>query len=162
MVANGDHVYWDLLSPNARRGQGSSPQGIRLAGEFSRSALVFGTSNETVLRRAVDPQIVPVYGTDFRSTPVFFLQDDHDHFENDDATDDIVTFPPTAFMLRLARATQQLYYPEFLPDATRPGGLPWAGSGDRDTGLSESPRSRSPEPAHGRPAGRVASGRNSG
>ena len=70
--------------------------------------------------------------------PVFFLQDDHDHFENDDATDEIVTFPPTAFMLRLARATQQLYYPEFLPDAARPGGLPWAGSGDRDRGLSES------------------------
>ena len=137
-VANGDHVYWDLLSPNASRGQGSSPQGIRIAGEFSRSALVFGTNNETVLRRAADPQIVSVYGTDFRSTPVFFLQDDHDYFENDDATDDIVTFPPSAFMLRLARATQQLFYPEFLPDATRPTGLPWASSGDRDAGLSES------------------------
>ena len=27
-------------------------------------------------------------------------------------------------MLELARATQQLYYPEFLPDAGRPPGSP--------------------------------------
>ncbi|HUR36122.1 MAG TPA: hypothetical protein VM032_20105 [Vicinamibacterales bacterium] len=138
VVANGDHVYWDLLSPNASLRQGSSPAAVKLAGTFTRSAVVFGHTNETVLKRAVGPQIVPVYGTDFRSTPVFFLQDDHDHFENDDADDTIVTFPPTAFMLRLARATQLLYYPEFLPDATRPPGLPWASSGDRDPGLAES------------------------
>lgn len=41
-------------------------------------------------------------------------------------------------LLNLARATQRLYYPEFLPDATRPSGLPWSSSGDRETGLSES------------------------
>jgi hypothetical protein len=138
VVANGDHVYWDLLSPQGGRRLGSSPEAKRIAGTFSRSAVVFGTSNETVLKLAAGPQIVPVYGTDFRSTPVFFLQDDHDHFENDEATDEMVTFPPSAFMLRLARATQQLYYPEFLPDAARPAGLPWSSSGDRDSGLSES------------------------
>ena len=131
-------MYWDLLSPLGSRTLGASAEAKRLAGEFSRSALVFGTNNETVLRLAAGPQIVPIYGTDFRSTPVFFLQDDHDYFENDEATDEIVTFPPSAFMLQLARATQRLYYPEFLPDATRPIGLPWASSGDRDAGLSES------------------------
>jgi hypothetical protein len=99
---------------------------------------VFGSSNETVLKLAAGPQIVPTYGTDFRSTPVFFLQDDHDHFENDEATDEMVTFPPAPFTLQLARATQRLYYPEFLPDATRPLGLPWSSSGDRDAGLAES------------------------
>jgi len=138
VVANGDHVYWDLTATGGSRGLGASDEAKRLAGTFSRSALVFGSSNETVLKLAAGPQIVPVYGTAFRSTPVFFLQDDHDYFENDEATDEMVTFPPSAFMLQLARATQRLYYPEFLPDATRPQGLPWSSFGDRDAGLSES------------------------
>jgi hypothetical protein len=137
-VANGDHVYWDLLAPRASPGLGASKDAERLAGTFTRSALVFGDKNETVLKLAAGPQIVPVYGTDFRSTPVFFLQDDHDYFDNDEATDDIVTFPPSWFMLQLARATQRLYYPEFLPDATRPASLPWSSAGDRVAGLSES------------------------
>jgi hypothetical protein len=66
------------------------------------------------------------------------MQDDHDYFDNDEATDDIVTFPPSFFMLQLARATQGMYYPEFLPDAARPLGLPWSSSGDRVWGASES------------------------
>ncbi len=37
----------------------------------------------------------------------------------------------------LARATQQLYYPEFLPDGRRPAGLPWSAAGNRGV-LSES------------------------
>jgi hypothetical protein len=70
---------------------------------------VLGGDNETVLKRAVDPQIAPIYGADFRSTPVFFIQDDHDYFDNDEATDDIIAFPPSHFMLQLARATRQMY-----------------------------------------------------
>ena len=129
VVANGDHVYWDLLAPRASPNLGASPEAERLAGKFDRSALVFGHTNETVLKLAAGPQIAPVYGTDFRSTPVFFLQDDHDYFDNDEATDEIVAFPPSGFMLRLARTTQSLYYPEFLPDRTRPAGLPWSRGG---------------------------------
>jgi hypothetical protein len=68
---------------------------------------------------------------------MFFIQDDHDYFDNDEATDDIITFPPTHFMLQLARATQQMYYPEFLPDVARPRGLAWSSSPDRVEGLSE-------------------------
>jgi hypothetical protein len=41
-------------------------------------------------------------------------------------------------MLQLARATQHLYYPEFLPDASRPAGLPWSSFADRSAGVSES------------------------
>jgi hypothetical protein len=67
---------------------------------------------------------------------VFFLQDDHDYFDNDEATDEAVTFPPSYFMLALARATQSIYYPEFLPDPHRPLGLPWSSADDR--GVSES------------------------
>jgi hypothetical protein len=74
----------------------------------------------------VDSQIIPTYGTDFRSTPVFFLQDDHDHFDNDEGRDTNVSFPISWFQLQLARATQDLYYPQFLPDPYRPAGLPWS------------------------------------
>jgi len=135
MVAIGDQVYWDLRS---RRKIGTSPAGERIAGAFDRSALVLGSDNETVLKRAAGPQILPVYGTDFRSIPVFFMQDDHDYFDNDEATDEIVTFPPPYFSLQLARATQSLFYPEFLPDVARPLGLPWSSVGDRTGGVSES------------------------
>jgi hypothetical protein len=136
-VANGDHVYWDQLAPVGRPNY-TSPAAEKLSGKFDRSAVVLGSDNETVLKRIGNAQIAPVYQTDFRSTPVFFLQDDHDHFDNDEATDEIITFPPPAFSLALARATQYLYYPEFLPDAARPLGLPWSSMGDRVGGVSES------------------------
>jgi hypothetical protein len=132
-VANGDHVYWDLHAPRS----GAAGLMTERLKEFNRSAPVFATTNEAVLKRIAAPQIVPVYGTDFRSTPVFFLQDDHDYFDNDEGTDLIVTFPPPWFQLQLARATQQLYYPEFLPDQARPRNLPWSSSRDRGE-LSES------------------------
>ena len=138
MIANGDHVYWDLLAPVGSRLLGAAPEAVKAAGTFDRSAIVLGSDNETVLKRAAGPQIVPVYGTDFRSTPVFFLQDDHDYFDNDEATDEVVTFPPSYFMLQLARATQGIYYPEFLPDSARPLGLPWSSGRDRAWGVSES------------------------
>jgi hypothetical protein len=138
VVANGDQVYWDLLAPVGAPMLGMHPDAVKLAGTFDRSATVLGSDNEAVLKRAAGPQIAPVYGTDFRSTPVFFLQDDHDYFDNDEATDDVVTFPPSYFMLQLARATQGMYYPEFLPDAARPLGLPWSSAGDRVWGVSES------------------------
>ena len=134
-VANGDHMYWDL-----HQWQGANPGALTenaRRSDFDFSASVFGTSNEGALKAAAGPQIVPVYGTDFRSTPVFFLQDDHDHWENDAASDEIVNFPVPWFQLQLARATQQLYYPEFLPDRYRAPGLPWSGASDRGD-LSES------------------------
>ncbi len=134
-VANGDHIYWDL-----HVWQGDGAGGLSAAGRrsnFDFSASVFAAGNEAALKAAAGPQIVPVYGTDFRSTPVFFLQDDHDHWENDAVTDAIANFPIPWFQLQLARATQQLYYPEFLPDARRPAGLPWSAAGDRGD-LSES------------------------
>jgi hypothetical protein len=136
-VANGDHVYWDQLAPVGHRAY-TSPEAEKLSGKFDRSATVLGSDNETVLKRIGNAQIAPIYQADFRSTPVFFLQDDHDHFDNDEATDEIITFPPTFFMVQLARATQNLYYPEFLPDVARPLGLPWSSMGDRVGGVSES------------------------
>ncbi len=134
IVANGDHIYWDLHAPRL------GPDRMLTARyrEFDHAAPVFGTRNEDVLKRVAAPQILPVYSTDFRSTPVFFLQDDHDHFDNDEAWDFIITFPPPWFQIQLARATQQMYYPEFLPDAARPANLPWSSSSRERGELSES------------------------
>ena len=130
-VANGDHIYWDL---HRWSGQLTGELSARAqSSNFDFSGAVWGTSNESALMLAAGPQIVPVYGTDFRSTPVFFLQDDHDNWENDAAG----AFPVAWFQLQLARATQRLYYPEFLPEANRPMGLPWSSSSDRGD-LSES------------------------
>ena len=134
-VANGDHMYWDLHTWLGDNVGELSPSGRESNFDFSASP--FGGSNEAALKAAAGPQIVPVYGVDFRSTPVFFLQDDHDHWENDAASDELVNFPIPWFQLQLARATQQLYYPEFLPDVRRPAGLPWSGAGNRGD-LSES------------------------
>jgi hypothetical protein len=139
-IVNGDHVYWDLLSPSTSKVRygGNTERAIKIAGKFDRAGIVLGGDNETVLKKAVGPQIANIYGADFRSTPVFFLQDDHDYFDNDDAFDEIITFPPSYFMLQLARTTQSMYYPEFLFEASRPKGLPYSYSADRPQGISES------------------------
>ena len=137
VVANGDHIYWDLRSERADL-LGNSPAARAYAGVFDRSQPVLGTPNEQVLEKAVGPQIADLYGTTMRSTPVFFLQDDHDYFETDEAGDAYVTLPPDPFMLNLARASQLLYYPEFLPDAHRGPGLPSGSAADRPAGVSES------------------------
>ena len=138
VIAIGDHVYWDLRAPVGSVMLGNAPEARKLVGEFMRSAPILGTDNERKLKLVVSPQICDLYGTDFRSTPMFFVQDDHDYFENDEATDQMVTFPPDDFMLRLARASQRLYYPEFLPDSNRPAGLPSSGAADGPPGASES------------------------
>jgi hypothetical protein len=137
LIANGDQIYWDLRAPQASKGSGASAKGIAFAGTFDRAQPVFGTANEVAFLRATGPQIVPQYGALCRSTPVFFMQDDHDYFDNDEATDDVITFPPDQFMLNLARATRQLYYPEYLPDRERPLGLPGASAADRPPGVGE-------------------------
>jgi len=141
LIANGDHVYWDLLAPRASPRLGASKAALAYA-RFDRDAPLLGGANETALLRAAGEQITPLYGTLCRSTPVFFLQDDHDHFDNDEATDEAVTFPPDNFMLQAARATQRLWYPEFLPDPNRSPGIPGSDYPDqpmsRPSGLSES------------------------
>lgn len=130
-VANGDHIYWDLHTWQGEQAGELSPAGQQ--SDFDFAARVMGGSNEEAMKLAAGPQIVPLYGTAFRSTPVYFLQDDHDHWENDSP----LTYPVPWFQLQLARTTQQLYYPEFLPDVTRSLGLPYSTSSARGE-LSES------------------------
>jgi phosphodiesterase/alkaline phosphatase D-like protein len=119
VVAIGDHIYWDL-----RFGRGQLQLPPNPGGDFERNLPVIGTGNEARLKFAATNQIAGLYGTLFRSTPTHFIQDDHDYYENDEAHQGGISFPPDDFMMRLARATQRLYYPEFLPMDGRPDGLP--------------------------------------
>ena len=54
-VANGDHVYWDLLSPLTSKRYGASPEAEKIAGRFDRAGVVLGGDNESVLKRAAGP-----------------------------------------------------------------------------------------------------------
>jgi hypothetical protein len=135
-IAIGDHIYWDLrggtMPPVGRRSGGliKTLVGWYLRfkyGAFDRSKALIGTENEGVLTRIGDEQIAALYGTRFRSVPVFFVSDDHDFFENDDAEEDLVTLPPDTFSRRAHRAVADLYYPPLKggpsPDMERAFGL---------------------------------------
>ncbi len=157
VISSGDQIYYDLRYDKSAQVMGASARSIHLVGKFDPSLDVLGTQNEAVLKKAVDAQVAYLYGTRFRSTPTFFLLDDHDYFENDIATEKKrgfslkllliglqspfyrggVSFPPDRFSLQLGRATQKLYLPEFLPDENRPADLPSSGAADRAPGVSE-------------------------
>ncbi len=135
-IGVGDQVYWDQ---NVAR-RWSSGVALREReliwgkyGSFDEDLPVFGSANEATLTGCLDEQIASLYSTDFRSVPLILSQDDHDYFENDEGTDDIMTFPPRNFTSRLGRASQSLYYPEFLPDQNRPVHL----AGSARNGMSE-------------------------
>ena len=139
VIANGDHIYWDQKTL-AFRGEGFKQPWLDMYAEFGTldpALPVIGSSNEAILKRIVDPQIAKLYGVRFRSVPVFMLTDDHDLFENDEAHEGYISLPPEEDKLAAARATQNLYYPEFLPDSTRRNDLQGSSSADRIAGLSE-------------------------
>ena len=124
VIANGDHVYYDLPAMAKVR---ENPLGGLAAdlldgfpGDFDAALPVPGTRNERALIGVGDAQIARIYGTRFRSTPVFFITDDHDYFDNDDATPERVTFPPDVFHRALRYALQRLYFPEFIAPVDSP------------------------------------------
>jgi hypothetical protein len=140
-VANGDHIYWDQRTWFESANPAIRKAAQEIAERFGRldpSAPALGPANESIIKRLAAPQIAGVYGTRMRSTPMFFVSDDHDYFENDEANERYVTFPPEAPNVSWARAVQHLFYPEFLPDSSRPQALPGSGAPDRAEGLSES------------------------
>lgn len=138
VIANGDHVYWDQRTILNKPESFSRPwlELFEEYGEFDRDRPVLGSANEEILKRVVDDQVTSLYGVSLRSVPSYFLSDDHDMFDNDEANDQYFTLPPDRHMLDAARTTQRLYYPEFPPDATRDARLPGAGL-DRSDDLSE-------------------------
>ena len=136
-IGVGDQTYWDQNVARRWLGDAQRQQNRERIygkyGKFDEDLPVFGSSNEATLTNCQDEQIASLYSTNFRSVPLILTQDDHDYFENDEGTDDIVTFPPRNFTARLARASQSLYFPEYLPDENRPVHL----SGSDATGASE-------------------------
>lgn len=140
LIAIGDHVYWDQRTELENRGE---TYGARVkafyeqVGWLDRSLPAQGTRNEVSLKAAIGPQIGSLYGTLLRSTPSYFVSDDHDYFENDDADPGMVTFPPDHYQLDFARFTRNLFLPEFLPDVYRPLAMSGTGAGDRADGISE-------------------------
>ena len=129
-ISIGDHVYWDL------RREDSPPVGRNSKlikfflggylkfryGSFNRSENANSLTNESVLKKIGNEQIASLYGTRFKSTPIFFIPDDHDYFENDDAEEDLVTFPADAFSRGAFEKMADLFYPPLLdtPD-DKPG-----------------------------------------
>ncbi len=138
LIIIGDTVYWDLTGNGKNRpGVLGDPRSLAIAPNFDKTKPVLGTANEEILKQVVNPQIIDLYGTACRSTPVFFFNDDHDYFENDEANDQFISFPPKPFQLELARTVQRMYTPEFLPDENRPLDLPGSAAEDRVNGASE-------------------------
>ena len=140
LIAIGDHVYWDqrtvLYNRGEERGRRSREFYERI-GWLDLSLPALGTSNEISLKAAVGPQIADLYGVMLRSTPSYFVSDDHDYYENDDADPRMVTLPPDRYQVDFARFTRNAFLPEFLPDVERPLAMSGAGAGDREPGISE-------------------------
>jgi hypothetical protein len=140
MVAIGDYIYWDQKSALEHR----NPERSAATRAFYESVgLLDLTSpattarNEAAIKAACEPQIAHLYGVSLRSTPCYFVGDDHDTYENDEAHPDLVTLPPYAYQRSFARYTRRLFLPEFLPDHDRPVLLSGSGAGDRAPGISE-------------------------
>jgi hypothetical protein len=126
VIANGDHIYWDQKTwdnkPFARYVKNEVRP--RFGGELDLSLPMFHPRNIDIFTRVCDHQIPGLYGTSLRSTPSWFLGDDHDMFENDEFDDKVATLPVEDYGRVGAELTQHMYYPEFLPDAQRPEWLP--------------------------------------
>ena len=140
LIAIGDHVYWDQRTVLYNRGEERgrrSREFYERVGWLDLSLPALGTSNETSLKAAVGPQIADLYGVMLRSTPSYFVSDDHDYYENDDADPRMVTLPPDRYQVDFARFTRNAFLPEFLPDVERPLAMSGTGAGDRAPGISE-------------------------
>ncbi|HUP09876.1 MAG TPA: hypothetical protein VMU47_22145 [Caldimonas sp.] len=126
LIANGDHIYWDqetaLNKPFARIAK--EEVWPKFGGALDLSVPMLHPRNAAIYLKVCDDQIPRLYGTRLRSTPSFFIVDDHDYFENDEFDDKVATLPPDSYGPAAADQTQRLYYPEFLPDANRPLWLP--------------------------------------
>jgi len=135
VIANGDHIYWDQKTLDNKRVSRERIAAARAAfgGELDLSVPMDHPRNAAIHQAVCDHQIAGLYGTALRSTPAWFLTDDHDMFENDEFDDQLATLPVEDYGRVGAELTQRLYYPEFLPDANRPAWLP----GSTIPGLAE-------------------------
>ena len=121
-ISIGDHIYWDLRGKNVPQ-VGRKNKLIKfflgsyiglVYGPFNRSERASSSKNEKVLKKIGNEQIASLYGTRFKSTPIFFIPDDHDYFENDDAEEELVTFPADSFSNDIFKKMADLFYPPLL------------------------------------------------
>ncbi|HQC95050.1 MAG TPA: hypothetical protein PK306_05030 [Aquabacterium sp.] len=129
VIANGDHIDWDQKTLDNKRVPRERIAAARAAfgGELDLTLPMDHPRNAAIHQAVCDHQIAGLYGTALRSTPAWFLTDDHDMFENDEFDDQIATLPADDDGRVGAELTQRLSYPEFLPDANRPAWLPGSG-----------------------------------
>ena len=123
MIAIGDHVYWDQrtwLESNRSSTREFSTKLYSSLGMLDRNQTAYGNKNETILKLVAGEQIMPLYGAELRSTPSYFINDDHDYFENDEATDRYVTLPPESYQKQFFRFVRDHYLPDFLPSVDVP------------------------------------------
>lgn len=125
LISNGDHIYWDqatlLNKPFAKYVQERIWPSV--GGALDLSVPMLHPRNLPIFLTVCDAQIPALYGTALRSTPSFFIVDDHDYFENDEFDGKVATLPTDDYGIVAADQTQHLYYPEFLPDPNRPAWL---------------------------------------
>jgi hypothetical protein len=126
VIANGDHIYWDMeTSRNKPWGKFVQDRlWPKFGGPLDLNVPLLHPKNAAIFFGICDYQIAGLYGTALRSTPSFFLTDDHDMFENDEFDARVATMPPDSYGTLGAEQTQRLYYPEFLPDKNRPTFVP--------------------------------------
>ena len=123
MIAIGDHIYWDQrtwLESSRASTQRFSSDLYNAVGMLDREASPYGGTNEEILKIVAGEQITPLYGTELRSTPSYFINDDHDYFENDEATDRYVTLPPESYQKQFFSFVRDHYLPDFLPTQNTP------------------------------------------
>lgn len=137
VIAIGDQIYWDQRTildstSDLRRARGRAV--YERAGLLDRTLAAAGTNNEDVLKLVAGQQIQPLYGVKLRSTPAYFINDDHDYFENDEATKRFVTLPPYDYQVRFSDYVRNLYLPNYLSDPARSRPI----SGDRRDGTNAS------------------------
>jgi hypothetical protein len=126
VIANGDHIYWDMETSLNKPFANYIKEQVwtKFGGKLDLSVPMLHSKNLSIFTNLCDYQIVGLYGTTLRSTPAFFLTDDHDNFENDEFDSGVATMPPDTYGTLGAEQTQRLYYPEFLPDRNQPAWLP--------------------------------------
>ena len=126
LIAIGDHVYWDQrtwLESTRETTREFSSSLYNAVGMLDRRAPAYGGNNEDILKIVAGEQITPLYGTELRSTPSYFINDDHDYFENDEATDRYVTLPPESYQKQFFSFVRDHYLPDFLPSIDVPNTL---------------------------------------
>lgn len=117
-IANGDHTYWDQWT--GLKYVGSAEKHARTAELYHRIAWLDedqkfdSAQNRRSLRTVIARQIAGLYEDRFASTPLLFISDDHDYYENDNAGPWGYAFPPRPFTLGLWQRTAAMAHPYAL------------------------------------------------